>query len=101
MKRKNKESDWKGGLGLEHGGPGECQMKYELFPEGNRESLRDVGQRNKAGQLSQSLQNLAMHQNDHDGLLKIPGSGTLLPHLLNPNFQGCSPETIFLNNLSR
>lgn len=47
MKRKNKESDWKGRLGLEHGGPGECQMKYELFSEGNIKSLRDVGQRNK------------------------------------------------------
>lgn len=57
----------------------------------------------KAGQpwLSQSLQNLAMHQNDQDGLLKSPGSGTLLLDLLNPNFRGCSPETIFLNNLSR
>jgi len=48
VKRKNKESDWKGGLGLEHGGPGECQMKYELFPEGKRKQLRNAGQRNKS-----------------------------------------------------
>lgn len=43
------------------------------FPEGNRESLRDVGQRNKRTKtggpwLSQCFPNLPMHQ---DGLLKV------------------------------
>lgn len=77
--------------------------KMAVFLEHDRDSLTDLGQTNKNRRTpTVTAPPKSVHASELWGLPATnPGSAAPPTDLLNLNFQGCSPETIFLNNLPR